>query len=704
MVYRPDIDPHRCFVLLPLRNPFLGYFEKIIKPVAAETDLLALKADDIYGTRAVMKDIWELIWTARVVVAIVTDQNPNVNYELGMCHTLGVPTILVTERAEDVPFDYRHMRYVHYITKEAGWEQKLADDLRNTIKTILSAPPVDNDLPWPYNTFDLNAERRTGRLIPSEDSLLSIVKGVQLVRHSVAPALGPQGTQVSMNIPFNNRQLPYRSGQKIAQYIKADDPLQKQGVEQMSLLAGEIFSATGDATKTAILLSAAMIEKGREALAAGCMRKPLVSGMQRAVDVAAAHIMTEARSASSGELQSVAETAANSDKLVTNIILEALKKVGTDGVITIEDGEDAEPTLELQEGMVFNQGFLSPSFITDTEHEQCVLDDCYLLFYDRQIKVMYEFLPLLEQIAKAKKPLLVVTQDLTEEALATLVVNRQRNTLSCAAVKAPGQGDRRRALLEDMAILTGGKAFTQELMKPLEDITLSDLGKARKVIVTRHETAILDGAGDQREVEQRIASLRRQISVTTGVYDIEKVRERLAKLGGALAVIKSGGLTSADRIDSRYRLESALYSCQSAVENGCVAGGGVTYFRAKSLVEKLIPTNKSEEFGIASVSYALEQPLRQLIQNSVPHDKAGVFREIAAHESTSAGFNAETGKSKISLLLVCSIPQRHSKRLSYSPFPMLRPDRPKPWSHHRATDPAEPLNLRCWLRSLPPNE
>lgn len=642
MVYRPDIDPHRCFVLLPLRSPFLGYFEKIIKPVAFEAGLLAVKADDIYGTRAVMKDIWELIWTARVVVAIVTDQNPNVNYELGMCHTLGVPTILVTERSEDVPFDYRHMRYVRYMPKEAGWEQKLSDDLRNTIKTVLSTPPVDNDLPWPYNTFDLNAERRTGRLIPAGDSLHSIVKGVQLVRHSVAPALGPQGTQVSINIPPDNRQLPYRRGQKIAQYIRADDPLEKQGVEQMARLAGETFNTTGDATKTAILLSAAMIEKGREALAAGCMPKPLVSGMQSAVDVAAAQIMTGARSASWNELQSVADTASGSDKLVGKIILEALKMVGTDGAIEIEDGESAYAELEIQEGMVFNQGFLSPLFITDTEHDQCVLDDCYLLFYDRQIGSMYELLPLLEKVVKSGKPLLIVAHDLAQEPLATLVVNRQKGTLSCAAVKAPGNGDRRRAILEDMAVLTGGKAFTQEVMKPLEDVALSDLGKARKVIVTRNETTIIDGAGDQKEIKQRIASLRRQISTTTNLYDIEKARERLAKLGGRLAVVRSGGLTEADRIDSRYRLESALYSCQSAGENGCITGGGVPYYRAKSFVEKLIPTNKSEAFGISAVSYALEQPIRQLIQNSLPHDKAGILREIAEDESATVGFNAET--------------------------------------------------------------
>jgi chaperonin GroEL len=642
MVYRPNVDHHRCFVLLPLRAPFLGYFEKIIKPAALEVGLSAVKADDIYGTRAVIKDIWDLIWTARVVVAIVTDQNPNVNYELGMCHTLGVPTILVTERPEDVPFDYRHRRYVRYVPKEAGWEQKLFENLINTLKSALSSPALDDELGWPYSTFDLRAERRTGRLVPVGDSLGSVVRGALLVRHSVDPAFGPQGTQVSVNVRPNNRQIAYRRGYLIAQNIRSDDPLEKQGIEQMARLAGETFASVGDATKTAVLLSAAMIERGSEALARGCIAKPLISGMQMAVDAAATYIMTAVVNAGLDELRAIAETAAGSDARAAVIATEALRRVGGDGLIEIENGLGSEAELELQVGMQFEQGFLSPSFVTDDEREECVLDDCYLLLREGQIGSMLELLPLLEQIAKAGKPLLVVASDLAQEALATLIVNKQRGTLSCAAVKAPGQGDRRRALLEDMAILTGGKAFLQEVMQPLQDTTLSDLGRARRAIVTRGATTIVDGAGNTEEIASRIASLRRQMSTATSPHDLARLRERLVKLGGALAVIRSGGLTEADQIDSRYRLESALYSCQSASKNGCVAGGGLPYYRAKSLVEKLIPTNESEKFGISVVSYALEQPLQQLIFNSARADKAKVLSQIAGSEADSIGFNAET--------------------------------------------------------------
>jgi hypothetical protein len=265
VVYRPSVDQQRCFVLLPLRKPFIGYFEQIIKPAALEAGLSAVKADDIYGTRAVIRDIWELIWTARVVVAIVTGKNPNVNYELGICHALGVPTILVTEREDDIPFDYRHRRYLRYVPRDAGWEQKLFEDLRSTMRAVLSSPTVEDELTWPYSTFDLGAQRKTGHLVPVEDSLDLVVSGVQLVRHSVAPAFGPHGTRVSVSAPPQGIQASYRRGYKIAQGVRTDDPLVKQGIEQMRRLAGEMFSSVGDGTKTAIFLSCGMLSAGPRA-------------------------------------------------------------------------------------------------------------------------------------------------------------------------------------------------------------------------------------------------------------------------------------------------------------------------------------------------------------------------------------------------------------------------------------------------------
>jgi len=257
---------------------------------------------------------------------------------------------------------------------------------------------------------------------------------------------------------------------------------------------------------------------------------------------------------------------------------------------------------------------------------------------------MVALLPILEQVAKARKPILVIAGDLVQEALATLILNKERGSLSCAAVKAPGQGDRRAALLQDMAVLTGGRTFLQERMRPLEDATLADLGRAKKVIITREDTTIIEGAGKAGDVASRIQGLRRQIEATPSLYENAKLRERLAKLGGAIGVVRSGGRTEIDRADSRYRLESALFSCQSAIENGYVVGGGVCYFRAKRLVEKLVAANESEQFGIAAVSHALELPLRQLILNSSVHNKAKLLSDAADSSPDSVGFNAETEK------------------------------------------------------------
>ena len=641
MVYRPNVDNQRCFVLLPLRTPFLGYFEKIIKPAALESGLVAVKADDIYGTRAVISDIWELIWTSKIAVAIVTDQNPNVNYELGMCHALGVPTILVTERAEDVPFDYRHRRYVRYTPLEAGWEQKLFEDLRNTIRAVLRSPNRDEQLPWPYNTFDLQVGTRAGRLIPAADSLESVVRGAQIVRDSVAAALGPQGGQVSVRLP-NQAQNSFRRGYAIARGIRVGDALEEQGAEQMRRLAGDIASSVGDATKTGILLSYSLIESGAQALRSGSVPKLLAAGMQKAVDVAVTHIMTEASAVEPGHLQAIAQTATASDQRIAAIVVEAMKAVGADGVVQVTDGNTPDHELLIQEGMQFDTGLLSPSFITDSERQECVLEESFILLYEGKIPSMKALLPVLEQVVRSKKPLLVIATDLDNEALDTLVVNKERGNLVCAAVKAPGQGDRRKDTLQDIAVLTGGKAFLHEHMRPLEVAALQDLGRAQKIIITRNETTIMGGRGKQEELKRRILGLRRQIEVTANLYDNEKLRERLARLVGAIAVIRCGGVTDSERADSKYKTESALFSCHSAIENGYVVGGGICYYRAKPLVEKLVATNESEQRGIAAVLLALEAPLRQLIQNASIYSKARILNDIADASVDNLGFNAET--------------------------------------------------------------
>jgi chaperonin GroEL len=640
LVYRPNIDHQRCFVLLPLRAPFLGYFEKIIKPAALEAGLIAIKADDIYGTRAVISDIWELIWTSKVAIAIVTGKNPNVNYELGICHTLGVPTILVTEKADDVPFDYRHRRYVVYKTKEAGWEQKLREDLRNTMKALLVSPEKDEKLRWPYNTFDLQRGTGRGELVPASDSLELVMRGTQAVRDSVAAAFGPHGGPVSVILP-NKTQSALRKGYAIAHGIRVGDALGEQGAEHMRRLASEVASSVGDATKTAILLSCSLIEGGVEALRTGSIAKFLVAGMQKAIDAARTHVVTEAKQVEEQHLPLIAQTATGSDEKLAAIVVEAMKKVGRDGVVEVAAGTGPESGLSIQEGMQFDTGFLSPSFVTDSQREECILEDACVLLYEGQVQSMMALLPILELVARAGKPILVIASDMAQEALATLIVNKERGTLACAAVKAPGQGDRRRAILEDIATLTGGRAFLLDRMRPLEDATLNDLGRAKKIIACKNGTIIIGGGGKPQAVRERIQGLRHQIDSTSNLYDAAKLRERLARLVGAIAVIRSGGATDSERADNRYKLESALFSCQSAIENGYVVGGGICLYRAKRLVEKLVAANDSEQRGIAAVSRALEAPLRCLIKNSSVN-KPKALAEIAQPSRDTTGFNAET--------------------------------------------------------------
>jgi chaperonin GroEL len=364
--------------------------------------------------------------------------------------------------------------------------------------------------------------------------------------------------------------------------------------------------------------------------------------MQKAIDVAATHVVTEAKNVETDHLQAIAQTATGSDQGAAAVVVDALKRVGAEGVVQVVDGAGAETELVIQEGMQFDTGFLSQSFITDSQRQECILEDSYILLYEGQVSSLKALLPVLELVARTGKPLLVIATDLVQEALATLVVNRERNTLACAAVKAPGQGERRTAILQDIATLTGGRAFLNEHMRPLDQAALSDLGRGQKIIVTRNNTTIVGGKGKPEEIEKRIHGLRRQIEVTTSLYDSERLRDRLARLVGAVALIKCGGVTDSDRADSRYKLESALFSCQSAIENGYVIGGGVCYYRAKRPVEKLVATNESEHRGIAAVSAALEAPLRQLLKNSSVQNKASVLSKIADASQGTVGFNAET--------------------------------------------------------------
>jgi len=642
LVYRPSINPELCFVLLPLKNPFLGYFDRIIKPAAQEAGLLALKADDVYGTRGVMKDIWEHIWKARAVVAIVTGKNPNVNYELGICHTLGIPTVLITEKADDVPFDYRHLRYIRYRTIEAGWEQKLKEDVTKTLKQNLSSPKGEEELPWPYDTFDLSISGRIGRLVQSDEARGYVVQGAELVTLSLAPAFGPTGNRVSVTIPEMGRQMPLRRGASIAQRIKSGDPLKAHGVLQMARLAQDILRDVGDGTKTGIFLASSMLNAGDGALRAGHNRSGVLSGMQKAVETACAYLMTEARTVTGENLLGVALSACAFDHSIATAVLDAMRRAGKDGMVQIVDGTGGDLQLDVQEGMHFDRGYLSPMFVTDQERQECVLEDCYILVYERPIGAMKDLLPLMEKIAKSGKPLVIISQDVAGEALATLVVNKQRGILPSVAVKAPGLGNHRTQLLEDIAALTGGRAFLLESSRPLDAIDISDLGKAKKIIVGKDCTTIIGGAGVNTEIANRVRLLRMEISTTTDLRELQVLQERLARLVGAVAVIKAPGRTDEDVADSRYKLGSALNACRSAIENGFVAGGGATLCRAKILVDRLISKDESTKAGINAVSAALAAPLRQILENSKCKNPDAVVQQVLQSQNGNTGFNAET--------------------------------------------------------------
>jgi chaperonin GroEL len=472
-----------------------------------------------------------------------------------------------------------------------------------------------------------------------------VVQGAELVALSLAPAFGPAGKRVSVTMQELGRRMAFSRGARIAQRIKSGDPLKAHGVEQMARLAQEVWSSVGDATKTSVFLSAAMLSAGDAALRSGHSVKGVLSGMQRAVETAAAFLMTEARPVTAEQLKGVALSACAFDHAIADVVVEALRRAGKDGVVEIVEGSGGDrPQLDVQEGMHFDQGYLSPFFVTDPERQECVLENCYILICERPLASMKELLPVLEKVANSGKPLLVISQDVSGEALATLVVNKQRGTFSCAAVKAPAAGEHRSALLQDIAILTNGKAFLPETTGQLDGIGLRDLGRAKKVIVSKGDTTIIGGSGTPAEIADRIKLLRVQLSGTTNPRDAERLRERLAMLGGAIAVIRAPGDTDEDLADFMYRLESALRSCHSAIENGFVIGGGVALCRLKAQLEKLVAKDASDKAGIDAVAAALVIPLGRVLENSQRPNPEAVVNEVLDAPDGKTGFNAESNK------------------------------------------------------------
>ena len=478
-------------------------------------------------------------------------------------------------------------------------------------------------------------------IVTGENSRQSILRGVNILADAVKITLGPKGRNAVIEKKFG-APIITKDGVTVAKEIELQDPLENLGAQMVREVASKTSDVAGDGTTTATLLAQSIFREGVRTVAAGASPMALKRGIDKAVEVAVAEIKRLSRDVKGDMIAQVGTISANTDKQVGSIIAEAMKKVGKDGVITVEESKTMETTLEVVEGMQFDRGYLSPYFVTDPERMECVLEDVYILIHEKKNSSMKALLPLLEQIAKMSKPLMIIAEDVEGEALATLVVNKLRGTLQCAAVKAPGFGDRRKAMLEDIAVLTGGKAITEDLGIKLENVKVEDLGRAKKITIDKDNTTIVAGAGKASEIEGRIKQLRVQIEETTSDYDKEKLQERLAKLVGGVAVIKVGAATETELKEKKARVEDAMHATRAAVEEGIVSGGGTALLRCLPALEKL-KLHDDEAIGVNIVKRAVEEPLRQIAQNA-GHEGALVVGRVRDSRDENFGFNAETGE------------------------------------------------------------
>jgi chaperonin GroEL len=478
------------------------------------------------------------------------------------------------------------------------------------------------------------------QIVHGEESRQTILRGVNLLADAVKITLGPKGRNVVLDKKFGSPQIT-KDGVTVAKEIELKDPLENMGAQMVKEVASKTSDVAGDGTTTATVLAQAIFREGVKTVAAGANPMAVKRGIERAVEAAVGEIKRLAKEVKKGPMiAQVATVSANNDPTIGNIIAEAMDKVGKDGVITVEEAKSIETTLDVVEGMQFDRGYLSPYFVTDPDRMECVFENCLILIHEKKISSMKDLLPVLEQVAKMGRPLLIIAEEVEGEALATLVVNKLRGTLQAAAVKAPGFGDRRKAMLEDIAILTGGKAITEDLGIKLENLQLEDLGKAKKVVLDKDNTTIVEGAGKAASIDGRVKQLRTQIDETTSDYDREKLQERLAKLVGGVAVIKVGAATETEMKEKKARVEDAMHATRAAVEEGIVPGGGVALVRAIPALEKL-KLEDDEKIGVSIVKRALEEPLRTIAQNA-GFEGAIVIGKVRDAKDPNFGFNAAT--------------------------------------------------------------
>ncbi len=490
------------------------------------------------------------------------------------------------------------------------------------------------------------------QIIHGEESRQAILRGVNVLADAVKVTLGPKGRNVVIEKKFGSPTIT-KDGVSVAKEIELKDAMENMGAQMVREVASKTSDVAGDGTTTATVLAQSIYREGVKTVAAGANPMALKRGIDKAVTAICGSLdkdgnrikgaLDEISQPVSGEMiAQVGTISANNDETIGRIIAEAMKKVGKDGVITVEESKTMETQLEVVEGMQFDRGYLSPYFVSDAERMEAVLEDPYVLIYEKKISSMKDLLPLLENIARGGKPLVIIAEDVEGEALATLVVNKLRGTLNVAAVKAPGFGDRRKAMLQDIAILTGGKAVTEDLGIKLENVKLEDLGRAKKIVIDKDNTTIVEGRGESKAIEGRVKEIRAQVEKTTSDYDREKLQERLAKIVGGVAVIKVGAFTETEMKEKKARVEDAMHATRAAVEEGIVPGGGVALVRVASAVDKL-KLEGDEKTGANIIRRALEEPLRQIVANA-GEEGSVVIAKIRESKEKNFGYDAQTNE------------------------------------------------------------
>lgn len=478
------------------------------------------------------------------------------------------------------------------------------------------------------------------QLLFDEAARAKVLKGVELLSRAVKVTLGPKGRNVIIDKKFGSPTVT-KDGVTVAKEVELPDPYENMGAQMVKEVASKTSDNAGDGTTTATVLAEAIYREGLKNVAAGCNPIFLKRGIDKAVEAAIAELGKISKKVNNrDEIRQVAAVSANWDYEIADKIADAMDKVGKDGTITVEEAKSIETTLDVVEGMQFDKGYLSPYFVTSAESMEAVLEDAYVLIHEKKISALNDLLPLLQTAAKSGKPLLIIAEEVEGEALAALVVNKIRGTLNVCAVKAPGFGDRRKAILEDIAVLTGGKCITEDLGIKLENVTVADLGRAKRIVVDKENTTIVEGSGKSSDIQARVKQIRRQIEETTSDYDREKLQERLAKLAGGVAVVHVGAATEAEMKEKKARVEDALHATRAAVEEGIVAGGGVALLRTAKAIESVV-LEGDEKIGATIVRRSIEAPLKQLCANAGVD--GGVVVAKVLEGKTNAGYNVATG-------------------------------------------------------------